>query len=214
MRQHLLAIIAVLAAAILALFSINTEYSSSRYGYGYERQNVVGMQFIASDNKRFIASAGADVPVAENITMSVVGANNHSPLQEQAVPMVQDEHPSLAGAEIFSSLHHTAMTALSPAEVPPLDAGMVNVTDNVEFKMQNEELENGGETDKDVRATGYRVQLHVNNSEFRIAIPYNPALLPPGFTEDDIQTYVYDRQFHRWMAIERDSVNEVELLVY
>ncbi len=214
MRQHLLAIIAVLAAAILALFSINTEYSSFRYGYGYERQNVVGMQFIASDNKRFIASAGADMPVAENITMSVVGANNHSPLQEQAVPMVQDEHPSLAGAEIFSSLHHTAMTALSPAEVPPLDAGMVNVTDNVEFKIQNEELENGGETDKDVRATGYRVQLPVNNAEFRIAIPYNPALLPPGFTEDDIQTYVYDRQFHRWMAIERDSVNEVELLVY
>ncbi len=34
-----------------------------------------------------------------------------------------------------------------------------------------------------------------------------------GFTEDDIQTYVYDRQYHRWIAIQRDSVNEAELLV-
>ena len=206
MRQHLLAIIAVLAAAILALFSINTEYSSSRYGYGYGRQNVVGTQFIASN--------GTDTPNTKEFVMPVVRANNHSPLQGKTVPIVQDEHSSLVGAKNFSLLHHTAMTALSPTEIPPLDAGMVNVTANVEFKMQNAELENGGETDNNVRATGYRVQSPVNNSEFRIAIPYDPSLLPQGFTEDDIQTYVYDRQYHRWMAIERDSVNEVELLVY
>ncbi len=206
MRQHLLAIIAVLAAAILALFSINTEYSGSRYGYGYGQRNVAGAQFIASN--------GTDTPDTEEFVIPVVEANNHSPLQEKTIPIEQNEHPSLAETKIFSPLHHTAMTALSPAEVPPLDAGMVNVTANMESKMKNAELENGGETDNNVRATGYRVQSPVNNSEFRIAIPYNPALLPQGFTEDDIQTYVYDRQFHRWMAIERDSVNEVELLVY
>ena len=80
MRQHLLAIIAVLAVAILTLFSINTDYSGSRYGYGYGRQNVVGTQFIASNNMRFIASAGADVTVAENIMMPDVEANDYSSL--------------------------------------------------------------------------------------------------------------------------------------
>ena len=190
MRQHLLAIIAVLAAAILALFSINTEYSGSRYGYGYGQRNVVGAQFIASN--------GTDTPDTEEFVIPVVEANNHSPLQEKTIPIEQNEHPSLAEAKIFSPLHHTAMTALSPAEVPPLDAGMVNVTDGV----------------------GYRIAVKANDfsslqtDEFQIAIPYDPSLLPQGFTEDDILTYVYDRHFHRWVAVERDSVNEVELLVY
>ena len=49
--------------------------------------------------------------------------------------------------------------------------------------------------------------------EFAIAVPYDPALLPQGFTEDDIQTFVYDRQYQRWVVIQRDSVNEAELLV-
>ena len=127
MRQHLLAIIAVLAAAILALFSINTEYSGSRYGYGYGRQNVVGAQFIKSN--------GTDTPDTEEFVIPVVRANNHSSLQGKTVPIVQDEHPSLVEANFFSPLHHTAMTALSPAEVPPLDAGMVNVTDGTGYRV-------------------------------------------------------------------------------
>ncbi len=61
------------------------------------------------------------------------------------------------------------------------------------------------------QTAGYRV--NPRPGEFAIAVPYDPSLLPQGFTEDDIQTYVYDRQHHRWAAIQRDSVNEAELLV-
>ena len=50
-------------------------------------------------------------------------------------------------------------------------------------------------------------------SEYRIALPYDPSLLPQGFTEDDIRTYVYDRQYHRWVAIQRDSLDTDALLV-
>ncbi len=32
-------------------------------------------------------------------------------------------------------------------------------------------------------------------------------MLPLGFTEEDILTYVYDRQYHRWMVLQRDSIN-------
>ncbi|MBR3659234.1 MAG: hypothetical protein IKN61_04910, partial [Bacteroidaceae bacterium] len=89
------------------------------------------------------------------------------------------------------------MTEVSPSQLPPLDAGMVNVTGDV---------------------AGYRVETWCTASlqtytGFALAIPYDPSLLPQGFTEDDIQTYVYDKQYHRWVAIQRDSVNMEELLV-
>ena len=90
----------------------------------------------------------------------------------------------------------SAMTELTPMQLPPLDAGMVNVT---------------GGFDGNGQTAGYRV--NPRPGEFAIAVPYDPSLLPQGFTEDDIQTYVYDRQYHRWAAIQRDSVNEAELLV-
>ena len=41
---------------------------------------------------------------------------------------------------------------------------------------------------------------------FVLALPYDPSLLPQGFTEEDIQTYYYDRHYQRWVAIERDSM--------
>ena len=90
-----------------------------------------------------------------------------------------------------------AMSEVSPSQLPPLDAGMVNVTGNV---------------------AGYRVETHGHASlqtpnGFALALPYDPMLLPQGFTEDDIQTYVYDRQYHRWVAIQCDSVNTEALLV-
>ena len=216
MKQYLLTIIAVLAAIILALFSLETEYSGSRYGYGF--QGNIG--------SRYLASADADVPlVMKNVMTPMAGANNYSLLPKGTVPAERDETilPAVTRyttepAETLyttepretlytteptetrytTSLQHTTMMTLLPSEIPPLDAGMVNVTDGA----------------------GYRVDADANNHsplqayEFQITIPYDPALLPQGFTEDDIQTYVYDYQRHRWMAIERDSVNEVDLLVY
>ncbi len=108
-------------------------------------------------------------------------------------------------------LETSAMAELTPVQLPPLDAGMVNVTGvaNDELRMKDEESE--GENQR--VAGGYRIAVPVAGSEYRIALPYDPSLLPQGFTEEDIQTYVYDRQHHRWAAIQRDSVNEAELLV-
>ena len=206
MRQHLLAIIAVLAAAIIVLFSINTEYSGSRYGYG--RQNVVGT--------RFIVSNGTGTPDTDEFSIPDVGTNNYSPQKRKIVPIAQNEPPSLVETQNSAFLHQTAMMTLSLSEIPPLDAGMVNVTGHSEYNNHNLELGDDDETGHNVLTAGYRVDIQSLpvNSECQIAIPYDPALLPQGFTEDDIQTYVYDRQYHRWMAIQRDSVNEVELLVY
>ena len=204
MKQHLLAIIAALAAIILALFSIDTG----------------PMQTNTHSTCYRVHQPTMENPLVETFPETSPQNPAHEP--ENGTPVKHDgslspvETRNLAYLQNFASLHHTAMTALSPAELPPLDAGMVNVTANPELRMQNSESEEGDETDKKVSAVGYRVDIpssSITPAEFQIAIPYDPSLLPQGFTEDDIQTYVYDKRFHRWVAIQRDSVNEAELLV-
>ncbi len=88
-----------------------------------------------------------------------------------------------------------SVTELTEATLPPLDQGMVNVTDY---------------------AAGYRMLPDgmVFNGDISIVLPYDSTLLPTGFTPDDIVTYYYDVLSGRWMAIERDSVCTAEALVY
>ncbi|MBO7492078.1 MAG: hypothetical protein J6T59_06530, partial [Bacteroidales bacterium] len=187
MKQHLIAIIALLAAIILALFSFdkgNSRHSARSYrAYSYNAVPVTG------------SGIGAAQP---SQLQEVSRENSLSPMAE---PLSFGSFPVVPVAESPlntppSMLAISAMTELTPVQLPPLDAGMVNVT---------------GVFDGNGQAAGYRVSSRTE--EFAIAVPYDPELLPQGFTEDDIQTYVYDRQYHRWIAIQRDSVNETELLV-
>ena len=188
MKQHLLAIIAVLTAIILALISIetaNNPYSARSYRtYSYNpvpnalNGTGTGTLYVSQEDN----TGSAVAPPAE----SNATTESFLTLPEAGSPLVAP--PAM--------LATSAMTELTPVQLPPLDAGMVNVT---------------GGFDGNSQTAGYRV--NPRPGEFAIAVPYDPSLLPQGFTEDDIQTYVYDRQYHRWVAIQRDSVNETELLV-
>ena len=188
MKQHLLAIIAVLTAIILALISIetaNNPYSARSYRtYSYNpvpnalNGTGAGTLYVSQEDN----TGSAVAPPAE----SNATTESFLTLPEAGSPLVAP--PAM--------LATSAMTELTPVQLPPLDAGMVNVTRG---------FDGNGQT------AGYRV--NPRPGEFAIAVPYDPSLLPQGFTEDDIQTYVYDRQYHRWVAIQRDSVNETELLV-
>ena len=187
MKQYLLVIIAVLAAIILALFSIETEqgHSHMQGAYRYVNQSITGVSSVEDMqvsvvNPQFIASEETDVPDTENI----------------AILTAHNEIPTPIEARNLAFLHQSAMMELSPVQLPPLDAGMVNVT---------------GGFDGNGQTAGYRVNSYPG--DFAIAVPYEPSLLPQGFTEDDIRTYVYDNKYHRWVAIERDSVNGEEMLV-
>ncbi|MDD6583065.1 MAG: SpvB/TcaC N-terminal domain-containing protein [Bacteroidales bacterium] len=88
-----------------------------------------------------------------------------------------------------------SVTELTAATLPPLDQGMVNVTDY---------------------AAGYRMLPDgmVFNGDISIVLPYDSTLLPAGFTPDDIVTYYYDVRIERWTAIGRDSVSTADALVY
>ena len=187
MKQSLLSIIAVLVAITLAMFSIDTagyQYSSRSYrtySYHPDPDTRSGDGDETPSLLRMDNTDNSSLPMVETIT------------NESFPPLMISNSPLGTPPAMLET---SAMAELTPSQLPPLDAGMVNVT---------------GGFDEDMQTAGYRVKPMPG--EFAIAVPYDPELLPQGFTEDDIQTYVYDRQYHRWVAIQRDSVNEAELLV-
>ena len=187
MKQSLLTIIAVLVTITLAMFSIDTagnrhtSRSYRTYSYHPDPDTRSGDGDVTPSLLRMDNTDDSSIPMVETITNESI-----SPLMISNSPL--GTPPAM--------LETSAMAELTPSQLPPLDAGMVNVT---------------GGFDENMQTAGYRV--NPMPGEFAIAVPYDPELLPQGFTEDDIQTYVYDRQYHRWVAIQRDSVNEAELLV-
>ena len=188
MKQYLLTIIAVLAAIILALFSYDTANNQ------YSTRSYRTYSFNPAPNAWNGAGDGMlSVLQEDNMGSAVAPLTGANPTAGSFPTLPEAGSPLGAPPAMLAT---SAMMKLTPVQLPPLDAGMVNVT---------------GGFDGNGQTAGYRV--NPRPGEFAIAVPYDPSLLPQGFTEDDIQTYVYDRQYHRWIAIHRDSVNEAELLV-
>ncbi|MCQ2284519.1 MAG: hypothetical protein MJZ57_06430 [Bacteroidales bacterium] len=189
MKQYQLSLIALLAAAILALSTLDfgqgnpAGRSYKTYGhYSCPSSDIRGCE---------VPLGFTDGPIAEPHELlpgDTAADGMEIPFRLMASPSASPEPPAILAA--------SAMMELSPVQLPPLDAGMVNVT---------------GGFDGDGQAVGYRV--NPQPGEFAISIPYDPALLPQGFTEEDIQTYVYDRTYNRWVAIQRDSVNGAEWMI-
>lgn len=178
MKQYLLMVIAALTALIAAMLSVNI----ATHGLTHEYEN-------RSLPKRHI------VPEP----LHAIGESPEQEPKHTGMPTTSAEGTELDEAATLPLplMSMEMMSEMEPSQLPPLDAGMVNVT--------------GSRGNVDSHTAGYHVGTHPY--EFVINVPYNPSLLPQGFTEDDIQTYVYDKQYHRWVAIQRDSVNMEELLV-
>ena len=197
MRQYLLMAIAGLAAVIMGLFTVekstnNTEmrgYTSRQYTLSNSNNTALPLISQTSNAIPVETCHGASLQQMTHTidSTSYLPAN----LVSQTVP-----DPEFVPASL-PLLPEGMLSEVSLSQLPPLDAGMVNVTGHV---------------------AGYRVETHGRVSlqtpnGFALALPYDPTLLPQGFTEDDIQTYVYDHQYHRWEAIQRDSVNTENQLV-
>ena len=79
--------------------------------------------------------------------------------------------------------------SLCAAELPPLDAGMTNVTE--------------GPRD------GYRFLPHETfDANLHITVPYDDGLIPAGLTEQDVQIYYYDTAKKEWVPLQRDSLDK------
>ncbi|WNG15531.1 SpvB/TcaC N-terminal domain-containing protein [Cystobacter fuscus] len=78
-----------------------------------------------------------------------------------------------------------SLKQLDAAQLPPLDAGLINVT--APFRR------------------AYEFQPHGENFDdaLKISLPYQPSLLPPGYVPEDIQTFYYDETLKRWEPLAR-----------
>lgn len=78
---------------------------------------------------------------------------------------------------------------LAAADIPALDPGMVNVT----------------------APDAHAFEFGPHGQQFKkpvdIIVPYDPALLPPGYTSDDVHTYYFDTEVQRWRRLARLSVD-------
>jgi RHS repeat-associated protein len=83
------------------------------------------------------------------------------------------------------------ITVLPPGHLPKLDPDMTNVT---------------GKTKAGFRMTPHPMQFA---EAVQIVLPYDPALIGPDFTPQDIYTYFYDEAQACWQVLERVSVDEV-----
>ena len=88
-----------------------------------------------------------------------------------------------------------SVTALRETDIPALDYGMTNVT---------------------AKGDGYRFLPHGNHFEGKgatVKIKYDRTRIPSGFTEDDINTYYFDKNTKHWVALERVRVDKKETCV-
>ena len=79
--------------------------------------------------------------------------------------------------------------SLCSSSLPPLDAGMTNVTD--------------GPRD------GYRFTPHMTfDADLHITVPYDGTLIPAGLAEQDVQIYYYDTTQGQWVPLQRDTLDQ------
>lgn len=101
---------------------------------------------------------------------------------------------SVAKGEISKTGKYT-ITALRETDIPALDYGMTNVTAHDE---------------------GYRFLPHGEHFVGKgatVKIKYDRTRIPSGFTEDDINTYYFDKETKHWVALERVKVDKASACV-
>ena len=120
MRQHLIAIIALLAAIILALFSFDTASSlhSARSYRTYNYNATPSTWQGGGEVMPYLMPEGDIVSVATPQARMTMATGNFSALP--TADSLFNAPPAL--------LATSAMTELTPVQLPPLDAGMMNVT--------------------------------------------------------------------------------------
>nr|WP_025001518.1 SpvB/TcaC N-terminal domain-containing protein [Prevotella aurantiaca] len=101
---------------------------------------------------------------------------------------------SVAKGEISKTGKYT-ITALRETDIPALDYGMTNVT---------------------ARDEGYRFLPHGEHFAGKgatVKIKYDRTRIPSGFTEDDINTYYFDKETKHWVALEKVKVDKASACV-
>ena len=116
-------------------------------------------------------------------------------LAHQADSLVMAGNMLSVDKDEISKTGKYTITALRETDLPALDYGMTNVT---------------------ARDEGYRFLPHGEHFTGKgatVKIKYDRTKIPSGFTEDDINTYYFDKETKHWVALERVQVDKASACV-
>lgn len=112
-----------------------------------------------------------------------------------AIRVGTDAGVDIPGDAIGAALDVT-VRHLAAKDLPALDPGLINVTAP--------------------DAHGYEFLPH--GQQFKtpvdVLVPFDPALLPPGYTSDDVATYYFDTEVQRWRRLTRTKVDDPARIVH
>ena len=128
----------------------------------------------------------APEPACDEVTLPPVSSVVAAP--RQTTRLAHDAANLELGPEVVNTSTTIQAQSLCNSSMAVLDQGMTNVTTGPR--------------------RGYRLTPSGRfRANLRIAVPYDPALIPPGLTDQDVRTFYYDEQSASWRALERVTVD-------
>jgi len=124
-------------------------------------------------------------PIYSNINLSAQSHN--SPVKLNGRKLMEKK------SGIYHKLVETAILLKESAnQMPPLELGMVNVTDN-----------------------GNSYKIKSGNKHLKVVgIPFSQKDIPAGYTLADVHVYFYQELAHHWLQLNRDSLDVSRSIVF
>jgi len=219
--MHMKRLINITLATAIALLSLASCNDGRRTSRGMDAQGEVKRQVIHHAEQK--ADKGSVVPNAKKgigstlVTRKVQGRATNKDLSRLrsfrrrtvsklfARDAADSLHLGRAQLHVPSGSMERAkllsVTPLGKGELPHLPAGMVNVTGDRDVPV-SASLRGG--------VAGYRLLPHGEHfvhAPATITVPYDSALIPKGYTADDIHTYYYDELQGKWTMLRHKALD-------
>ena len=219
--MHMKRLIHITLATAIALLSLASCNDGRRTSRGMDAQGEVKRQVIRHAEQK--ADKGSVVPNAKKgiggtlVTRKVQGRETNKDLSRLrsfrrrtvsklfARDAADSLHLGRAQLHVPSGSMERAkllsVTPLGKGELPHLPAGMVNVTGDRDVPV-SASLKGG--------VAGYRLLPHGEHfvhAPATITVPYDSALIPKGYTAEDIHTYYYDELQGKWTMLRHKALD-------
>lgn len=220
-EMHMKRLIHITLATAIALLSLASCNDGRRTSRGMDAQEEVKRQVIHHAEQK--SDNGSVVPNAKKgiggtlVTRKVQGRATNKDLSRLrsfrrrtvsklfARDTADSLHLGRAQLHVPSGSMERArllsVTPLGKGELPHLPAGMVNVTGDRDVPV-SASLKGG--------VAGYRLLPHGEHfvhAPATITVPYDSALIPKGYTAEDIHTYYYDELQGKWTMLRHKALD-------
>ena len=152
--------------------------------------NAVQSNFISSDKSKDTNATYPGIRNSHKISQLNALPNLKNVWYPKNIPFNKENITALPSSS--TRVESVNLEFANNKDLPPLEVGMVNVTDN---------------------KAGYKVQSNNNNPKL-LAIKFLNEDIPAGYTIGDVHTYFYNKNTSHWNQLKRDSLDVTNNIVY